>query len=182
MPKAVGSLSGHVSRAVDFYNAANLYFSIGKTTPWDENSTPTSTALNSDDNPPDPTIDDTVLELVGYKKVESKFLVYPDPEGEIVCNGRNWKVCTNPDDAVEKGARWVYLSSWLLYNELPTSISYRQIGVFSGLKKKDSVPAGKTALLPDEVDDPGLQQVLYNRKPIYRDPNQREQLTAIITF
>lgn len=182
MPKAISALSGHVSRAVDFYNAQDIYFSIGKTTAWSPDSTPTSTELTNDENPPDPRMDDTLLELVGYKRVESKFLVYPDPTGEILCNDRKWKIVTDPAQAQEVGARWVYLSSWLMYSELPTDISYRQLGIFTGLVKAEGVPSGKSALLPNQVSDPGALQAIYNRKPVYRDAAQREQITAIIAF
>lgn len=182
MPMASTTIAGHVARAVEFYNTSDIYFGIGKTTSWDSNSTPTSSPLNDDQNPPEPTSTDVLQEIVGYKRVDSKFLVYPDNEGEISCNGRKWKIVTNPDDAQSLGARWIYLASWLLYNELPTDISYRQVGVVTGLVKSESVAAGKTALLPEEVSDAGILQAIYHRKPVYRDANQREQLMTIITF
>lgn len=182
MPMASSVISGHVSRALDFYNTSNIYFGLGKTTSWSSDSTPTSNPTNDDTNPPEPTSTDTLQEILGYKRVESKFLVYPDNSGEVTCNGRRWKIVTNPDEALSLGARWVYLASWLLYDELPTDASYRQVGVFSELTKKSSVPSGKSALLPSEVEDPGVLQAIYHRKPVYRDAAQREQLIAIITF
>lgn len=182
MPMASTTVAGHVARAVDFYNTSDIYFGIGKTTSWNADSTPTSTPLNDDKNPPEPTSTDVLQEVVGYKRIESKFLVYPDDTGEITCNGRKWKIVTNPDEAQALGARWVYLASWLLYNELPTDVAYRQVGVCTGLVKADSVATGKTALLPSEVTDPGILQAIYHRKPVYRDASQREQLMTIITF
>lgn len=182
MPMASSTVTGHVSRALDFYSTSDIYFGIGKTTSWSSNSTPTSNATNNDDNPPEPTSTDTLQEVLGYKKIESKFLVYPDNTGEITCNGRKWKIVTDPSEALSLGARWVYLASWLLYDEIPTDSSYRQVGVFSGLVKKDSVASGKSALAPSEVEDQGVLQAIYHRKPVYRDANQREQLIAIITF
>lgn len=182
MPMASSTVAGHASRALDFYNTADIYFGIGKTTSWSSDSTPTSTALNNDDNPPEPTSTDILQEVIGYKKVESKFLVYPDDTGEITCAGRKWKIVTNPADIYSVGARWVYLASWLRYDELPTEYSYRQVGVFSGLKRGEGVAPGKTALLSNEVTDPGILQAIYHRKPVYRDPNQRELLTTILTF
>lgn len=182
MPMASSVISGHVSRALDFYNTSNIYFGLGKTTSWSSESTPTSNPTNNDENPPEPTSTDTLQEVLGYKKVESKFLVYPSDEGEIECAGRKWKIVTDPADVYELGARWVYLASWLLYDELPTEYSYRQVGIFSGLVRSESVAAGKTALLASQVTDPGILQAIYHRKPVYRDPNQRELLTTILTF
>ena len=182
MSMSISTVAGHVSRAIDFYNNQNVYFGIGKSTSWSSDSTPNSSALTDDDNPPEPLPTDTVQEIIGYKKVASKFLVYPDSQGQIACNGRKWKICTDLTKAVELGARWIYLASWLLYDELPTYTSYRQIGVYSGLVKKADVAEGKTALLPTEVESPGVLQAIYHRKPVYRDDAQREQLISIITF
>lgn len=182
MPMASSTVAGHVSRAIDFYNTLDLYFCIGKTTSWTSDSTPTSDILTSDDNPPEPTSTDTMMEVIGYKKIESIFLVYPNDKGEISCAGRKWKIVPNTNDAYSVGARWVYLSSWLKYDELPTENSYRQVGIYSGLKKSKLVSAGKVALFPADVADPGILQALYHRKPVYRDINQRELLTTILTF
>lgn len=182
MSMASSTIAGHASRALDFYNTPDIYFGIGKTTSWSSDSTPTSNAFNNDDNPPEPTSTDTLQELIGYKRVESKFLVYPSDIGEISCAGRKWKIVTNPSDIYSLGARWVYLASWIRYEELPTEYSYRQVGVFSGLKRLESVAQGKSALLPSEVEDPGILQAIYHRKPVYRDSNQRELLTTILTF
>lgn len=182
MPMASSTVAGHASRALDFYNTQDIYFGIGKTSNWSADSTPTSNEFTNDDNPPEPTSTDTLQEVVGYKKVESKFLVYPDDTGEITCAGRKWKIVTNPADIYAVGARWVYLASWLRYDELPTEYSYRQVGIFSGLARLGTVHPGKTALLPNEVQDQGILQAIYHRKPVYRDPNQRELLTTILTF
>lgn len=180
---AVSTVQGHVSRALDFYRTPNIYFSIGKTTEWSpDDDLPNVNALTSDENPPDPSPEGDVVDVRGYKKVDSIFLVYPDPSGELTYNGIKWKIVTNPDDAQTYGARWVYIASWLAYSELDTDIAYRQIGVFSNLIKKSTVAASKTAIVPDEVEDRGILQIIYNRTPVYRMSTQKEQLIAIIEF
>lgn len=68
---AVTLLKGHVSRALDFYNKSDIYLGLGKTTPWEE----------GESNPPTPLNTDSLVEIAGYKKVESKFLVIPDDTG-----------------------------------------------------------------------------------------------------
>ena len=62
MPMASSVISGHVSRALDFYNTSNIYFGLGKTTSWSSDSTPTSNPTNNDENPPEPTSTDTLQE------------------------------------------------------------------------------------------------------------------------
>ena len=106
---AITTLKGHVSRAYDFYNKPNKYFGIGKTTPWDNEMTP-----------PTPTINDDRVEVVGYKLIESLFMVIPDDNGELVYRDTKWKIVP-ADQAYEKGARWVYVSTHVSYTELTTN-------------------------------------------------------------
>lgn len=167
---AITTLIGHVSRALDFRNKESLFIGIGKTTAWeDENS------------PPDPLNTDTLVDPVGYKQVESIFMVVPDPNGTLSYKDSRWRIVPE-EEAIAQGARWVYLSVYVAYEELPTNISYRQVGAYTNLTRKEGVPSGKYALLPSEVESVGLLEVLDNRKPIYREPDQREQLIIIIEF
>ena len=167
---AVTTLKGHVSRALDFYNKADKYFCIGRKTAW-----PVETA------PPVPVSTDEMQEVVGYKKVESIFMVKPDDAGSLTYRGIKWKI-VDPANAASEGARWVYISSFIAYSDLPTDISYRQVGLTTGLVKETGVPDGKYALLPAEVKTTGLLEEIDNRTPVYRDPDQREQLVLVIEF
>lgn len=170
---AVVLLSGHVSRALDFYNKNDIYFAIGKTTPWDDDS-----------NPPVPVSTDSIEEVAGYKKVESKFLVIPDDtgEGELVYQRNRWKIVPY-EQALEKGARWVYISTQLAYDDFEILIpTYRQIEVYSGLQVISTVSSSSYALIPEQVKNPGIGEALDNRTPIYREPDQRETLVMIIEF
>lgn len=166
-------IHGHVSRALDFYNKSDIYMGIGKTTPWDE----------GESSPPTPVNTDSLQEVAGYKKVESKFLVIPDDTGtgELTYQNQRWKIVPY-DQALEKGARWVYISTYIAYSEFPTDLVYRQIGVFTGLKVKPGVESSSYALTPDQVSDPGIGEALDNRTPIYREADQRERLTLVIEF
>lgn len=177
---AVTLLKGHVSRALDFYNKNDLYIGIGKTTEWgDKNDQGNEIA-------PIPVNTDELLEVAGYKKVESKFLVRPakDDEvnlAEIVYQGKKWKIISY-NDALSEGARWVYISTYLSYSDFPIDLVYRQISTFSGLKPKDGVESGKFVLFPEEVESPGIPEMLDNRTPVYREADQREKLSVIIEF
>lgn len=170
---AVTLLKGHVSRALDFYNKNSIYIGIGKTTPWQE----------GDSNPPTPVNTDELQEVAGYKKVESKFLVIPDDTGtgELVYQNKRWRIVPY-DQALDMGARWVYISTYIAYSEFDTDLIYRQIGVFTGLQIKPGVESSSYALTPDQVLSQGIPEALDNRTPIYREPDQREKLTMVIEF
>lgn len=120
---AITTTRAHVSRALDFFNKNSIYFAIGKKTPWDDDT----------DTPPAPSVDASELqELIGFKKVESIHLVVPDDiNGTISYRQSKWTV-VSPDEAIEKGAKWVYLETTLRYDELPLG-HYRQVGLFTGL-------------------------------------------------
>lgn len=180
---AICTVMGHVARAIDFYHKKDMYFCIGKTSSWsrDDLGDEFSEVTDYDANPPVPKNTDTILELAGYKKVESAFLVVPDDSGDLEYRSTKWKIVTE-EEAPKQGARWVYISSYLSYNELPTDIAYRQIGVVSGVEAKEGIPSSKFALLPEEVEKEGLLEVIDNRKPVYRDMDIREHLKLIIEF
>lgn len=81
---AIATNSAHVSRALEFYNKEGKYFSIGKTTPWDD-----------DANPPSPSITDFKLnEIVALKKVDNAYLVVQDANGTISYRDTKWKIVT----------------------------------------------------------------------------------------
>lgn len=167
---ATTTINGHVARALDFFERNDIYFGIGRPDPWAD-----------EQFPPAPTIETTDLTTpIGFKKVESVYMVVPDTEGEIVYRDKRWKIVP-ANQAIEEGARWVYIDCYLRYDELPLS-DYRQIGVYSRLKPKTSVPPGKYNLLPSEVDDRGILEVLDNRKRVSRQIDQKENLTLVIEF
>lgn len=178
---AITLLKGHVSRALDFYNKNSIFFGIGKTTAW---SDPIDSKI-TDYHPPTPKNTDDLLEPVGYRRVDSKYLVVPaepnDESAELTYSGKKWKIVP-PDKALEKGARWVCILANIQYSEFPTNISYRQIKVTTGLEPADSVTDGRPNLLPSQVKNVGIPEVLDNRTPIFREPDQRERLIVIIEF
>lgn len=163
------TLQGHVSRAIDFYNRGDIYFGIGRTTEWEDEK-----------NPPIPTIESVVEELIGFKRVESKYFVVPDADGEITYKDARWAVVP-AEEAISRGSRWVYLNCFIAFSELPTDISYRQIGVFSGIVPKNGYE-NTYVLYPDNISNSGVLELIDNRKPIYRSADLREQLSIIIEF
>ena len=167
---AIATTKSHVSRAKDFYGKDSVYFVLGKTTPWSEGN----------DTPHDPNPDDTITDILGYKKINSKYLVKPSEEGEISYRGHKWKI-VSPDNAYSEGARWVYLSAIVTDSDLPLE-TYRQVGVVTSVEVHEDVPPGTTALRPDKITNPGILETIDNRKPTTRDIDQVEKLSIILEF
>lgn len=169
---AIATINGHVNRALQFYSLLpEMYFVVGN---------PTAGSWTDDFKPTSPSATDKVDVVVGYKKVGTAYPVVKDAtNGTISFNGTKWRLVT-PDNAYTEGARWIYVTASIDYSELPVGVSYRQIGITTGLQKVDGVTTD--ALLPTQVKDPGILQTLDNRTPIYREASQREQIIQVIEF
>lgn len=167
---AINTNGSHVSRALDFYNKDSIYFCIGKSAAWPDETTP-----------PDPSITATdISEIIGFKKVEVKQLVIPDPDGTITYRSSKWSV-VSPANALAQGAKYVYLKTVIQYNDLPVGY-YRQVGLYSNLIPAVGVPAGQYNLLPSEVANRGILEALDNRIAAYHALDGRDTLSIIIQF
>lgn len=175
---AVTTVHAHVNRALEFFNKNDIYFAIGKSTPWSDPGNPKI----SDSNPPNPDTNATDLqEIIGFKKVETMYLVVPDDKnGTIAYRDTKWRIVP-VDQALQKGARWVYLDTTIKYDELPLGY-YRQVGVYVGLKVAQGVSTSKYNLLPSEVRDRGVLEVIDNRQPSNRQIDQKEKLSIVLEF
>ena len=164
---------GHVSRAISFFELPNIYFGLGKTTPWENESDPSFSV-------PLPSVEKTSLdELIGMKKVSVKSLVYPDDAGTIVYRDKTWRKIS-ADEAVRLGAHWVYIEAQVLYNDLP-AVAYRQIGVFSRVQPKQTVSDPST-LLPSDIENQGILEIFDQRKVVTRNEDSRDIFSMIIEF
>lgn len=162
---------GHVSRALDFYKKTDIFFALGRhTTEWEDELIPDTPSVDMAD----------LEELIGFKQVENKYLVIPDENGTLEYDERMWRIVP-PNDAISTGARWVYLEAKLNPDELQL-LPYRQIGIYTGVKRKPDVPIGQTALLPDEVEDTGILEVVDNIRKNTRQLRQRELFSVILEF
>jgi hypothetical protein len=166
---AVMTTNGHVKRALSFYNESSIYVGIGRTAAWANELVP-----------PAPTGAETGLDTpIGYKKIYDKQMVKPDAAGTIRYRGQNWSTVTTAN-AYSQGAKWVMVTAYLEYDELPVDIQYRQVGVFTGLTPNTGVT--KSNLLPSEVSSVGQMEVLDNRKPEIRDIDKKEGIVVIVEF
>lgn len=165
--------ASHCARALSFIEQGNIYLGIGRTTPWEN---------ENDDGfiPPEPSVDVTSLdELVGVKKADRVTMVVPDEGGEIEYATIRFKTITN-EEALERKARWVLVETTIEFNELPP-VSYRQIGVYSRLQPSEGLES-KGVLLPSEIEDVGILELINNRKAVTRQSDTRDTYFMIIEF
>lgn len=167
--------SSHIQAALNFKSSyANTYISIGRTSAWSD-----------DQNPPacDPSI--TILdEPIGYKLVGTCSLVRRPLEGEtipetaITYRSESWIIV--PDDqAFTQNAKFLYLSSDIVGDELPLS-TFRQIGLFTHLSPNNGVT--KPNLLPSEVQSIGVLEAFINDVPRTRTIDQTTTLEFLLQF
>lgn len=166
---------GHVSRAISFYELQSVYFALGKQTPWSDDE------HDPDFKPPLPSVDATDLdELIGMKRVDVKSLVVPDPDGTVVYRDQTWRK-VSIEEAIELGAHWVYLEATIDYEDLP-AVAYRQIGVYSRVTLNSDTASNKKILLPEDISNTGILEILDQRKVVTRNEDSRDTFSMIVEF
>lgn len=175
----VTTVMGHVSRAISFCELSGIYFAIGRTTPWPGELE--AAQLKTDYTVPLPPIEATTLdELIGMKRVHTKTLVVPDADGTVIYRDKIWRRIT-ADEAIRLQAHWVYIEATMYFDELPDDC-YRQIGVFSRVKLKDGVSPMKQVILPEEIEDTGVLEILDYRKVVTRNEDTKDTFSMIVEF
>ena len=175
----VTTVMGHVSRAISFCELPGIYFAIGRTTPWPGELE--AAELHTDYTVPLPPIEATGLdELIGMKRVSTKSLVVPDADGTIIYRDNVWRRIT-PEEAIRRQAHWVYIEASIYYDELPDT-NYREIGVFTRVRLKEGVPELKQVILPEEIEDTGVLEILDYRKVVTRNEDTKDTFSMIIQF
>lgn len=168
--------SGHSARAIRFSKLNDIYFAIGKPTPWPgDESAP-------DFIPPEPDMNAITLEeLIGMKKTSRVMLVQPDDAGEIVYQDSSWTGVTE-EQAIANNARWVMVETTIYYTDFAVN-QYRQIGIYSGVVTVPGVdPALKLVLLPEDIQTTGSLEVLDNRHVVTRQTDTKDVFRMIIEF
>ncbi len=170
----VTTTMGHVSRAIGFQELTNVYFGLGKTSPWPGESEPDFVA-------PLPSVEAKSLdELIGMTRVTVKSLVVPDEDGTVVYRDQTWRKISSAE-AMELGAHWVYIEASVNYDDLP-ALAYRQIGVCTRVTTATGVPENKSILLPNEIANTGVLEILDQRKVVTRNEDSRDTFSMIIEF
>ena len=169
----VTPLTGHVSRAISFYELPNMYLGLGKTSAFEGETDEFFVC------PPPSITAKTLDELIGLKKIEIKSLVHPDPNGTLIYKDKKWKK-VSVEDAIRLGSHWVYLEVTVNYDELP-AVGYRQIGIFSRVKGNPEV-GDKAVLLPKEIASVGLLEVFEQRPVVNRSADSKDTFSMIVEF
>jgi hypothetical protein len=166
---AISTVYGHVSRALQFHSLDAVWFCIGRTTVWTNEAAPPAPDVNQQE----------VEEVVAFKKWMEKKIVVPDAGGAIFYMGQNYREVTTGNAESEK-ARWVYVSTTLVGAEISLA-SFRQVGLYTGLTAKTGFTS-KNILIPSEVQDTGLLEVIDNRRVTHRQADQSEKLSLVVEF
>lgn len=86
--------------------------------------------------------------------------------------------------AIVEGARWVYIDTYLRYEQFPL-VTYRQIGVYTytlPVNLPTMLSAAYSSTSQNEFTTTGYLEILDNRKPTPRDEDQKELLALIVEF
>ncbi|MGI4563113.1 hypothetical protein ACR2XK_26160, partial [Klebsiella pneumoniae] len=114
--------------------------------------------------------------VIGYKKATKVTLVRPskspeDDNKNLISYGNKSWVEVTPENAKAEGAKWVYLESSIVGDELPLG-TYRQVGFVMDLVAKSGI--SKFNLVPSEVESTGTLLFFDNKQ----FQNRSEQTTA----
>ncbi|MBU5669499.1 hypothetical protein KQI68_06560 [Peptoniphilus sp. MSJ-1] len=163
--------TAHCSRALAFVEQGNVFFGIGKTSPWEKET-------EEGFIPPEPDLDaENLEELVGLKKAERVSLVVPDENGGIEYAKQRFRTVSK-EEGLRLKSRWVLIETTIYFEELPP-VAYRQIGLFSRVTPV-SGKENSNVLLPKDIKDIGILEVLNNRKPVTRQSDTKDTYIMII--
>lgn len=163
--------TAHCSRALALLEQGGLYFGLGRTSPWEGEN-------EEDFIPPEPDLNaENLDELIGLKKVDRISMVIPDDSGEIEYSNIKFKTLSK-EEALKKKARWVLVEATIYFEELPP-VAYRQIGLFSRVTPRTGKEQA-TILLPDDIIDVGVLEVLNNRKAVTRQSDTKDTYLMVI--
>lgn len=185
---AIVTYGGHTSRAKAFRDMVadrteggvtvegKVYFGIGGQTPWtDEN------------NPPPETEDETIADIICYKKITTVNYVKQNDaatEGYIEYRGHKYVILNESAGSLNiwtNHCKHIIIEANLNYDEAPTNVTYRKIGLYTGLEKT-AAAASKICLLPGEVANTPVLEAIANDTPTTRSASKRESLLMLIEF
>ncbi|QKE56357.1 baseplate protein [Bacillus phage YungSlug] len=186
---AIKTTKFQIGRALSFFKTPDIFFAIGKTSPWVAGDyVGQDVPQNPEKQPPAPNGDSIVKEVVGYRKADKVLLVTPHdgssvpPGTQIIESTANtqWRVVSEAE-AYTLNAKYVYIETTIQPTDFPSG-EYRQVGVFTGTTRKSGVAVGKLALLPSEVQDAGKLEIIDNREKNIRNSATKEFLSYVIKF
>lgn len=180
----VSTNKSKVQRAINFVNQDSIWLGIGKTSIWGSpDIPPVYDPIDIPENNIWWTEVTGLTEAIGYKKIQTKSLVKPDPSGIIEVLDEagistKWTEVSQVD-AFSQNAKYVYLTV-LLDDSLPYS-TFRQLIVFSNLVLVGGLES-RIYAIPSEVLNPGAPELVQNVEPIARSSNIRQRISLVYEF
>lgn len=163
--------TAHCSRALSLMEQGNIFIGIGRTSPWEGEN-------EEGFVPPEPNMDaENLDELVGMKRADRVSMVIPDEMGDIEYAQIKFKTLTK-EEALKQKSRWVLIESTIYFEELPP-VPYRQIGIFSRVSPVKGMDNSKV-LLPKDIEDVGVLEVLANRKVTTRQSDSKDTYFMVV--
>lgn len=125
--------------------------------------------------PPTESVSTTkLLAEVGRRKVTQALFCTPDTAGEIIVAQGRFSVSQNP-------TKYLYLRFAFDFEDGGVNV-IRELGVFMGTIVKNTVPANKDYLEPDDIQDPGQLLSLEYIQKLTRSDQIRQQFEFVIQF
>lgn len=180
----VSTNGSRIQRAIDFSTKNSIWLGIGKTSIWGSPDTPpVYDPINHPENSIWWTNVTALTEPIGYKKIQTKSLVKPDPSGIIEVldeagQSSKWSEVLI-SEAFSQNAKYVYLTV-LLDDTLPY-VTFRQMIVFNGLVLQSGLES-RIYAIPSEVVTPGAAELVQNVSPIARSSNIRQRISLVYEF
>lgn len=169
---AITTVYGHCASALNFFENTQDYIGIGRVSEWAD-----------EENPPAPDPETLQLdEIIGVKKILTKYMVVPDEAGSIIYRDTRWRpISADLETVREEKCHWVFVETTINYDELPL-YPFRQVGIFTHLEPEENILPGQYNLLPAEVADFGFLEVMENRLVVTRQMDQKETISMILEF
>lgn len=163
--------TAHCSRALALVEQGNIFFGIGRTSPWENEN-------EEGFIPPEPDLNaENLDELIGLKKAERVSMVVPDDKGEIEYAKIRFRT-VDKEEALRLKSRWVLVETTIYFEELPP-VAYRQIGLFTRVKPING-KENSSILLAKDIEDIGILEVINNRKAVTRQSDTKDTYFMVI--
>lgn len=165
-----------VSRILSMVGAGPYYFSISRTSRWN-------------DVPPTPLFTDTLIpsEVLVYKKAYKVMAAFRNPCGLEVIDGEHWslvhpsEVILHRDGTYTPDITHMYVA--LLVEEGDHRAPYSNVlGLHTGLQLTLSANPGSPTYPPSMVSSSGILHWLSYTSPIYTRPRMSQVLHVLISF
>jgi hypothetical protein len=124
------------------------------------------------DDLPIPGVDDSLIDIVGFRRALQPQFCLPDSEGEIVLPDGKFSFTNSP-------SRYIYLKFHFDFDDASDE-TIRQLGIMTGTETE--IQDSYITAADISPDKQGRLLLLENIVPLYRSPSVRETFEYVITF